>query len=195
MNTELENLRLPPETGPTRKGKVARLPKSARDQVNHMIQDGATYAQVIEKLGDLGKDLTESNLSNWRTGGYPDWLRQQQRMEQIQSKHELAMDLLRENAATTIQEASRQIVAAQLCELMIDFDPTALMEALREKPEFYIRLISALARLSEGDLACAHHRAQEALLKAKLTREQAADSAEVVTGQGLRTAQEKLHLR
>src|SRR5262245_45034550 len=51
-------------TGPAyrRNGNVARLPKAVRDKVNVMIQDGLTYAEIIERLGEDGKELDYSNL-------------------------------------------------------------------------------------------------------------------------------------
>ena len=76
---------------------------------------------------------------------------------------------------------------------MIDFDPTVLLEQLQEKPELYPRLIAGLARLSEGELACAHHRAQEALLKAKLAKEQSAQAPGVMTSQTLSQATNELN--
>jgi hypothetical protein len=39
-----------------------------------------------------------------------------------------------------------------------------------------------LARLSEADLACAQHRAQEALLKARLAKEQSPESSQSPKG-------------
>jgi hypothetical protein len=195
MNSDLEFLASQPDPNHRRTGRIARLPKATRDQLNQMILDGVPYAEIIQKLGEEGKDLVEKNLTTWRAGGYQDWLRQQQRIELIQSKHEMAMDLLGQNPGTSLHEASRQIAAAQLCELIVDFDPAILLDALREKPEFYARLLSVLARLSESDLACAHHRAQEALLKARLAKEQSDRSPEVMTPFTLSMAQHALNLR
>ena len=39
-------------------GKIARLPKPIRDQVNQMILDGLTYPEIIQCLAENGKDLT-----------------------------------------------------------------------------------------------------------------------------------------
>lgn len=63
-----------PRPPATRNGKVARLPKSVRDQLNTMMQDGVPYLTIIDRLGTYGVGLTENNLSNWKSGGYLDWL-------------------------------------------------------------------------------------------------------------------------
>lgn len=195
MNPDLNTLLPPPEPNHRRKGKVARLPKSIRDDLNQLLLDGVSYPDILRDLGEKLPGVNEDNLSNWKLGGYQDWLRQQQRIDHLQSRHELALDILRESAGTTIQEASRQIVAAQLCELMIQFDPTLLLEHLQQKPELYTRLISGLARLSEGEVACSRTRAQEAILKVRLAREQSTEAPNVITPETLRAAQEKLNLR
>jgi len=118
MNPDLEFLAPQPDPIHRRTGRIARLPKATRDQLNQMILDGVPHAEIIQKLGEEGKDLVEKNLTTWRAGAYQDWLRQQQRLELIQSKHEMAMDLLGQNAGTNLYEASRQIATAQLCELI-----------------------------------------------------------------------------
>src|SRR5438045_1885200 len=140
MNEDLTALIPKPSPNHRRKGKVARLPKPVRDQINEMVLDGISYPEILQTLGPAVAGVNEDNLSNWKLGGFQDWLRHQQRIEHIQSKQELALDILRENVGTAIHEASRQIVAAQLCELMVDFDPILLLEYLQEKPELYPRL-------------------------------------------------------
>src|SRR5271166_6144938 len=60
-----------------RNGKVARLPVALREQINLMLDDGVPYKVIIEKLGPAGQHLNEDNLSNWRLGGYQDYLKAQ----------------------------------------------------------------------------------------------------------------------
>jgi len=46
-------------------GKIARLPKSLRDQVNQWILDGVTYPDIIQRLGIVvGAD---DDLEHWRS--------------------------------------------------------------------------------------------------------------------------------
>src|SRR5215468_24674 len=65
-------------SGHKRNGKIARLPKALRDKINHWLDDGRTYPQIIKDLGDDAKDLKPSHFSEWRKGGYEDYLRHQE---------------------------------------------------------------------------------------------------------------------
>src|SRR5437773_7185899 len=63
-----------------RTGLVARLPKVLRDKVNTMLDDGATYAQIIADLEkstnpSLPHRISIDALSSWKHGGYQDYLR------------------------------------------------------------------------------------------------------------------------
>ena len=51
---------------------------------------------------------------------------------------------------------------------LLAFDPRAFADALVDKPELYLRIISSLTRLSEGEASCAYRRTQQSLAEAKL---------------------------
>jgi hypothetical protein len=83
-----------------RNGNVARLPKSVRDVINEMLRDGFSYPAIIKKLKTLKPPLpykiSESNLSNWKAGGYQDWLKEQLWLEQTRARQEIALDMVRD---------------------------------------------------------------------------------------------------
>jgi hypothetical protein len=66
-------------------GKIARLPKLIRDELNHRLENGADGPELLAWLNALpevqrvlaekfcGHPLTKHNLSDWRRGGYADW--------------------------------------------------------------------------------------------------------------------------
>jgi hypothetical protein len=62
-----------------RNGKIARLPEATRNLINQMLEDGFLYRAIIQKLQKASPPLpypiSEMNISNWRKGGYQDWLR------------------------------------------------------------------------------------------------------------------------
>src|SRR3954468_18578267 len=73
----LANLPVPTKPDSDRRtGKIARLPKPVRDHLNAMLQDGVPYQQIMERLGPHGDALNEQNITNWKKGGYQDWLRE-----------------------------------------------------------------------------------------------------------------------
>jgi len=78
-----------------RKGKVAHLPGKIREELNQRIYDGQTGKQLIKWLKGLkipdAAAVSEQNISEWRKGGYVDWLSEEKRMDSIRRKAELAM--------------------------------------------------------------------------------------------------------
>jgi len=73
----------------TRTGKIARLPQDFRDQLNRRIRDGHQGKHLAAWLNTLpevqaimtaefaGKPIRPQNLSEWKHGGYRDWLLEQ----------------------------------------------------------------------------------------------------------------------
>ena len=70
-----------------RNGKIARLPLHIRTELNQRLSEGepglklVAWLNRLEPVRSMLKDLsgprtiTEQNLSEWRSGGYQDWLR------------------------------------------------------------------------------------------------------------------------
>ena len=68
-----------------RNGKIARLPESIRNELNHRLHAGDRGQPLVVWLNSLpevrheirksfaGKPITAANLSQWRNGGYRDW--------------------------------------------------------------------------------------------------------------------------
>jgi hypothetical protein len=79
----------------TRKGKIARLPQTIREQINLRLQDGVEAKQIADWLNTLpevrsllakefdGQPVNEVNLSNWKLGGYRDWQAQQEALDAV----------------------------------------------------------------------------------------------------------------
>ncbi len=79
----------------TRIGKIARLPHELREELNRRLQDGEPGAELVGWLNDqpevqtvlaehfAGRPITEQNLSEWKQGGYGDWLAHQQALEAV----------------------------------------------------------------------------------------------------------------
>ena len=79
----------------TRKGKIARLPLTIREQINRRLQNGDKNKHITEWLNEqpevkavmaaefANDPINETNLSNWKLGGYRDWEAQQQALEAV----------------------------------------------------------------------------------------------------------------
>jgi hypothetical protein len=89
----------------TRNGKIARLPKAVRDELNRRLSDGEPGKELVAWLNSLpevrsvvavefdGRPVREQNLSEWKQGGYGEWLRQQEALELVRSLSEEAQEM------------------------------------------------------------------------------------------------------
>jgi hypothetical protein len=70
----------------TRNGKIARLPLEIRDRLNARLADGEPGSRLVEWLNSNpavlqvmqeqfdGRPINENNISEWRQGGYEEWV-------------------------------------------------------------------------------------------------------------------------
>jgi hypothetical protein len=112
----------------TRNGKIARLPKETREQLNHRLENGWRGAKLIKWLNDLpevkeglreefnGRAISEMNLSQWREGGYADWLRHQGTQQQIRWVVERSEDVDAAEGDEHLCERLARVAAAELAE-------------------------------------------------------------------------------
>jgi hypothetical protein len=147
---------LNPQPSSRRNGKIARLPKETRDMINRMLDDGIPYHVIIDELGETGEGLNTQNLTNWRQGGYQEWVKNQELIEQTRAQTETAIDILREtegaaNAATVV-EACHIVGATQLMQALLDHGDDAAKKLLVDKPDTYIRILNIVCRLADSGL-------------------------------------------
>lgn len=79
----------------TRNGKIARLPRYLRENLNRRLDDGEPGPKVLAWLNECpdvrvvlerefgGRMINEQNLSEWRQGGFREWQRQQQACDHV----------------------------------------------------------------------------------------------------------------
>jgi len=99
--------------------------------------------------------LTPLNITNWKKfGGYRDWLRDQQRVEECKIRHELTLDLARSAEGLASYQAAPKVAVAQICQTIIDLGPEGIKDAIKDSPLNCFRLLNALARLVNSGLKC-----------------------------------------
>jgi hypothetical protein len=150
-------------------GKIAGLPAPIRDQINHFIQDGVPYHVIIQKLQSpdappLPCALTENNLSDWKDGGYQDWLDDQFWHDEMRSRHETFSGLLPGADPIQLPEGGLQLAAIGLCELLRDLSTSGI----GGDPDNYVRAANSLARLSRSILTLQRYREACAEARAKV---------------------------
>jgi hypothetical protein len=184
-----------PERSERRNGKVARLPKAVRDQLNTMLLDGVSYPEIISSLGPAGDGLTEMNLSNWKNGGYVDWLRENQLTNAIQAKHELAQSIVeRSGGDHKAGQAVLNVIALNLCEFLVETDPAAHRESLLSDADKFTRFVNAMVRLAEGGIKCQLHKFHEEDRAAEIARQKNPPEKRGISDEALRLAEQKLKL-
>jgi hypothetical protein len=133
----------------TRNGKIARLSRELREQLNRRLDDGEEGQRLVEWLNTLpevqrvladqfgGRPISEQNLSEWRQGGFTDWLRHQEAGERVRRLTERAQAL--DDAADGVEVSDRltSVLAAELAAaadtLLEDTtDPKERWQRLRE---------------------------------------------------------------
>ncbi len=89
----------------TRTGKIARLPRLIRNELNQRLDNGQEGKKLVRWLNRLpevrevmaesfgGKPVTEQNLSDWRAGGFAEWVGRQEFLEQARELADDAEDL------------------------------------------------------------------------------------------------------
>lgn len=112
----------------SRTGKIARLPKKIRDQLNRRLQNAEPGVQLVEWLNALpstqriareqfdGQPITEQNLSHWRTGGYLDWLRHQEIQNQTRWIVERSDDVDADEKDQFLCERLARVLTAELAQ-------------------------------------------------------------------------------
>ncbi len=152
----------PPQFDHRGNGKIARLPKLIRDQVNNWLLDGLTYPDIIQRLGEHGQDLKPDHISQWKKRGYQDWLRQREWLEHLTSKSEFSTDILAAPDSSALHEAGLRLAASQMFDQLMRFSATANAADSKGQPEQFSRLVNALSRLTREALAFQKYRAATA---------------------------------
>jgi hypothetical protein len=79
----------------TRNGKIARLPDDLREELNRRLLNGERGNKLVVWLNSQpevqavmaeefdGSAIRPQNLSEWKQGGYADWLRQQEALKML----------------------------------------------------------------------------------------------------------------
>jgi len=139
----------------SRNGKIARLPKDLRELVNRMLEDGAQHRSVINELEkhrhrwpDGMSDINEDNVSNWKSGGYLDWLHEQDIQADLRARREYAIELAKDLPEQHIDDVTLQMGINLLYHVLAGLDRDLLRDKLQADPAAWCKVVNTLARLS-----------------------------------------------
>jgi len=131
-----------------RNGKIARLPKKIRDQLNHRLQNGQPGPEILDWLNALpsvqrvlrahfaAQPILQQNLSEWRRGGYVDWLRHQEAQANTRWMVERSDDVQLKESGEYLCERLARVLTAELVQHTNDLaavkSPSERWKQLRE---------------------------------------------------------------
>jgi hypothetical protein len=113
----------------TRTGKIAALPESIRNELNRRLLDGQLSPQILPWLNADktvllilderfdGDKITPQNLSEWRNGGFKDWLKSSERIAHTKQLASYAADLARQNGGR-LAEGAQAIAGGRILALL-----------------------------------------------------------------------------
>jgi hypothetical protein len=147
----------------SRNGKIARLPKHIREQLNRRLEDGEQGDTLLEWLNGLpevqeilkkqfgGMPINKQSLSQWRLGGHQDWLRHEESCRMVRQLAEEAGDLNTEANDVMVGEMLADLMSVELARAF-----RAMLAETAEPREKWRQLQEFLSQLSQ--LRRADHR-------------------------------------
>jgi hypothetical protein len=114
----------------SRIGKIARLPRHIRTDLNHRLDDGQEGQPLLDWLNQLplveqmideqfdGVPISPQNLSEWRQGGFREWLLRQELIEQACVSEDWADDLDDQLITSQLPGKLAGLVAARYAALL-----------------------------------------------------------------------------
>ena len=132
----------------TRNGKVARLPRRVRDELNRRLQDGEEGNTLLEWLNALpqvqevlkafsSQPVSKQNLSEWRQGGYRDWERHEESCDMVRRLTEETDDLYEQADGIEVSHRLSAVLAVEVARVaaMLLEEATAPQEKWRRLQE------------------------------------------------------------
>jgi hypothetical protein len=160
----LESTPQPESTQPghqrQRRGKIARLPRALRQELNLRLQDGEPGKPLAQWLNGLpevqavmtalfhGTPIREQNISEWRKGGYQDWERAEEARLALAGVEE-DMEGMKETSKEGLTHRLAFYLAAQLA---LQIQRVSALPDGAEKVKSLRELTASLVALRRGDL-------------------------------------------
>jgi hypothetical protein len=110
-------------------GKIARLPKDLRDQLNRRLENGDPASEILPWLNELpvvktiltrhfdGVPVSDKNLTTWRQGGHQRWLQKREPLAWLKELKEDATDISR-TGQSSLAGAAATVVSARILQIL-----------------------------------------------------------------------------
>lgn len=157
----------------TRTGKIARLPRTVRGELNRRLRNGEQGKRLVRWLNENaevraalqaefgGRAISEQNLSEWKAGGYREWLAHQEALEHAAELAQAAGEL--QETAGALADHLATALTARYATALAEWDGDADGAGGRR-----LRVLRALCQdvveLRRGDHSAARLRIEQARL-------------------------------
>jgi len=144
----------------TRIGKIARLPKEVREELNRRLQDGEPGDTLLEWLNALpktqkmltsqfgGRSISKQNLSEWKQGGYRDWERAEETRLRVDHFTEEAARLAGSGEGPSLSESLTTMLLADLAVAHQELKEESLPPA--ERSQHVCRILREVNRTAKS---------------------------------------------
>jgi hypothetical protein len=134
-----------------RNGKIARLPRPLRERINQALYQRFPAVRIVQELNQMpevkavlaehfdGRPILPQNISEWKQGGYRDWLHRRQILDQKRELGDDAKDLA--NTAPEMADSLFSLLTLDYAHLMMNRD--------KEDPEQFEKKRKALSTLAQ----------------------------------------------
>jgi len=113
----------------TRNGKIARLPRYVREELNERIRNGQSARKLVDwlmeqdEVFDLLEEhgfegITDQNISEWKAGGYQCWLENQEARELVMEMALKSRDLGEETLEENLGQCVGNLVMVEFIKMM-----------------------------------------------------------------------------
>ncbi|MCG3149756.1 MAG: hypothetical protein PCFJNLEI_03221 [Verrucomicrobiae bacterium] len=132
----------------TRNGKIARLPFAVRETLNRCLRDGQPGTELVAWLNALPEmharpPISPQNLSEWKQGGYQDWLRQQEATDLARVLAERAAVVGEAAGTASVGDRLAPLLAVELAQQI-----QSVLEQTTDPEERWTKLGEALQHLA-----------------------------------------------
>jgi hypothetical protein len=164
----------------TRTGKIARLPRHLREDLNRRLDDGVSVKHVVAWLNALpetramlerefeGRSINEQNVCAWKRGGFQDWLRMEAVGGWVRSLAEEGLSLREvaggENLEKTVATLNLIAMARMAEEAFREPD-------LAKKAKAVLGVAREISRARQIEVAESRQRLEQARLEWMIARE------------------------
>ncbi len=144
-----------------RNGKIARLPREVRKQLNERLERSEESPQLLAWLNALpevkkilqkdfaGVPISPQNLSQWRQGGFEEWLARRNLCEDARDLTELAEEMEDEDSPMVLADDVAQVLAARFGSLIANWNGE-VDEKFEAKSRVLNRLCRSVVQLQRG---------------------------------------------